>query len=65
MTMVLKFLRQLRRSLQIKSVITNAPCVLEFATQPKILSIPVKKIGYLNTYGVTKKAEEVAQKKEQ
>lgn len=65
MNMVSKSLRQLRRSLQIKSIITNAPCVLEFAAQPKILSIPVKKIGYLNTYGVTKKAEEVAQKKEQ
>ena len=44
--MVSTFLRQLRKALQIKKIITNAPCVLEFAVHPKQLSIKVKRAGY-------------------
>ena len=36
-TMVPRFLRNFKRSLQIKKSITNAPCVLQFAEQPKIV----------------------------
>ena len=34
-TMVPTLLRQLRKSLQIKKIITSVPCVLSFAVQPK------------------------------
>ena len=37
MTMVPRFLRKLKRALQIKKSIANAPCVLQFAEQPKIV----------------------------
>ena len=35
MTMVARLLRKFRRSLQIKKSTANAPCVLQFAAQPK------------------------------
>ena len=44
--MVSMLLRQLRRSLQIKKIITNSPCVLQFAAQSKHI-INNSEIGWL------------------
>ena len=44
MTMVPTLLRQLRRWLQIKKIITNAPCALQFAAQPSLSSVTVKRL---------------------
>ena len=65
MTMVPTLLGQLKRSLQIKKIITNAPCVYSFLHIQSISSVAVKKVGYWDTSGVPKKIAEVAQKKEQ
>ena len=50
MNIVPTLLRQFRRSLQIKKIITNASRMLQFAEQPKkINQKPRKKVGYLLT----------------
>ena len=60
--MVSTFLRQLRKSLQIKKIITNAPCVLEFAVHPKQLSITVKRVGYRDTSTISKELQRLHRK---
>ena len=50
MTVMPTLLRQFRRSLQIKKIITNALRVLQFAEQPKYISQKQgEKVGYLLT----------------
>ena len=66
MTMVPTLLRQVRGSLHIKKIITNAPRVLQFSEQPKYISQKqFKKVGWQDTSEAARKAPEVVQKNEQ
>ena len=62
-TMVPTLLGQLRKSLQIKKIITSVPCVLSFAVQPKHVVNNSKKDWLLRHFQHIKKTAEVAQKK--
>ena len=62
MIMVLTLQRRLKKSLQIKKIITNPPWVL---SQILISSIIAKKLVTKTSLMQLKKAAEVAQKKEQ
>ena len=59
-TMVPTFLRHLRRSLQIKKIITNAPCVLQFAAQPEHIINNSEKDWLLGHLPRIKKTAEIA-----
>ena len=61
-TMVPTLLRQLRRSFQIKKIITNAPCVLQFAAQPKHIFNNSEK-SYWDTSGVSEKLQKLHRKR--
>ena len=57
MTMVPMLLGQLRRSLQIKKIITNAPRVSQFAAQPSYIINNSRNVYYKEISGVSKKLQ--------